>query len=84
MVSTVTTTYIYIPLVLIISLSKPSRVLHGPVVHISGMHLPMTFECSFSSETNILEKGLIGLQLFLCPLTKSYTILKIIPMQFLV
>jgi hypothetical protein len=45
-------------------------------VHISGIHLPVTCECSFISKKTILGRDLIGLQLLLCPLTRQDKILK--------
>jgi hypothetical protein len=53
-----------------LNLWKPSRVLCGPVVHISGIHLPLICECSFISKKNILEKGLISLQFVAVPTDK--------------
>jgi hypothetical protein len=49
------------PLAFMLNLSKLLRVLWGPVVHISGIHLPVIYESVFISKKNVLEKGLIGL-----------------------
>jgi hypothetical protein len=65
------------------NLSKPLQILCGSAVHISGIHLPMISECSFTG-TNILQNELTGLQLLLCPVTKFYMIIKTVPMQSLV
>jgi hypothetical protein len=79
-----TSASVYVPLALELSLSERLPVPCGPVVHSSGIHLLVTSECSFITEINILVKGLIGARLLLCPLTKLYQILKIVPMKLLV